>query len=68
MQEATAINFTNNNAANAHDLTLAEFEALLRDKHSSAEVVFDFVPVLVYADNDELVAYYDEELEWGYIA
>ena len=69
MQEAVAISFTNNNAANV--LNVAEqsvYEAQLYAKYPEATIAWDFVPVLVYVANNECVGYYDEELEHGFIA
>ena len=62
--------FVNSNRANVHSCSNQQlFEKFVAVKHKQAQVVYDFVPVLVYADsNNSFVAYYDEENAQGYIA
>lgn len=66
--EDAAHTFVNTNAANYTSIAAAEFNTALHNTHNSSRVVWDFVPVVVYADsNNNYVAYYDEELEQGYV-
>lgn len=61
--------FTNKNIVNVNAETREHFEELLCDKHHNVVDVIDCVAVLVYKnDESKYVAYYDEELELGYIS
>ena len=61
--------FTNKNIANVNAETREHFAELLCEKHNNVVDVIDCVAVLVYKnDEGKYVAYYDEELELGYIS
>lgn len=61
--------FTNTNVASVNAETREHFAELLCEKHINVVDVIDCVAVLVYKnDKGEYVAYYDEELELGYIS
>lgn len=67
---ANADYFINTNKANVSAETREQFEKLLRNKHSvGSDNVYDLVAVFLYEDNaGNCIAYYDEELELGYIS
>jgi hypothetical protein len=56
--------FVNGNDENVENVTQAEFEARFKFKN----VNDDAFPVLVYLNGNEMLAWYDEENEYGYIA
>ena len=71
MQNVTAYtNFTNNNTINVHNCaTIAEFEALLQQRNITYTLREECgFPVYVYVNNENYVAFYDEEQEHGYVA
>ena len=56
--------FVNGNDANVRNVTQDEFEARIQFD----TVNDDAFPVLVYLNGSEMLAWYDEENEYGYIA
>ena len=56
--------FVNGNEVNVRNVTQDEFESRIQFE----KVNDDAFPVLVYQNGNEMLAWYDEENEYGYIA